>query len=243
MVGKGRELNIGRRHMLIGTAVMPLIGCMPNRPDKDVPFQPQPKKQAATTAEPNATIAPNQLVELVKLDPSIRLDMRYATTNNFTGRQLYDQPRAFLIGAAAAALVKASSLARAEGYGLTIFDAYRPWRVTKQLWDATPRGPKRNYVANPKRGSKHNRGCAVDLSLHDLPTGALTEMPTGFDDFSEKAHRDYQGAGDIANANRARLQRYLEQVGFIGLSNEWWHFDFIGWEKYPVMDIPFDQIG
>ena len=182
-------------------------------------------------------------MELVKLDPSIKLDMRYATTNNFTGRVLYDEARAFLTVAAAQALARASAAARAEGFGLTIYDAYRPWRVTKQLWDAAPVGPKKNYVANPKRGSKHNRGCAVDLTLHDLKTGAPVEMPTEFDDFSEKAHRDYAGASAVAITNRARLQRYLEAQGFVGLSNEWWHFDFTGWENYPVMDVPFNEIA
>ena len=97
-------------------------------------------------------------------------------------------------------------------------------------------------MANPKRGSKHNRGCAVDLTLHDLRTGQLIEMPTEFDDFSEKAHRDYMGATPAALANRARLQGYLEAEGFVGLSNEWWHFDFTGWEQFPVMDIPFNKV-
>ena len=97
-------------------------------------------------------------------------------------------------------------------------------------------------MANPKRGSKHNRGCAVDLTLHDLRTGQLVEMPTEFDDFSEKAHRDYMGATPAALTNRARLQGYLEAEGFVGLSNEWWHFDFTGWEQFPVMDIPFNKV-
>ena len=137
---------------------------------------------------------------------------------------------------------RASKAAQADGFGLTIYDAYRPWRITKTLWEATPLGPKKEYVADPKRGSKHNRGCAVDLTLHDLRDGRLVEMPTEFDDFSEKAHRDYMGASATAISNRARLARYLEAEGFVGLSNEWWHFDFTGWEQFPVMDIPFNQI-
>lgn len=228
---------LSRRQVALGLALMPLAGCAPARPDKDVAFI--PAKQAGTLAATD----PGRLVELVKIDPTIRLDMRYATTNNFTGTVLYSEARAFLTAPAAAAVARANAAARAEGYGLTIFDAYRPWRVTKKLWDATPVGPKKNYVANPKRGSKHNRGCAVDLSLHDLATGQLVEMPTGFDDFSEKAHRDYMGASATAIANRARLQRYLEAEGFVGISNEWWHFDFNGWEKFPVLDIPFDKLG
>jgi zinc D-Ala-D-Ala dipeptidase len=237
MAGAREPLRLSRRSVVLGLAIVPLATCTLPRPDKDVPFIPAEKAGALSPEDPN------RLVELVKLDPTIRLDMRYATANNFTGRVLYDEARAFLAVAAAKAVVRANAAARAEGFGLTIYDAYRPWRVTRQLWDATPVGPKKNYVANPKRGSKHNRGCAVDLTLHDLKTGALVEMPTEFDDFSEKAHRDYAGASPIAIANRARLQRYLEAEGFFGLSNEWWHFDFTGWEKYPVMDVPFDKIA
>ena len=230
-------MKFGRREVVLGLAIVPLATCVPMRPDKDVPFIPAKKAAALAPGDPK------RLVELVKLDPTIKLDMRYATANNFTGRILYSEARAFLTVAAAQAVVRASAAARAEGFGLTIYDAYRPWRVTKQLWDATPVGPKKDYVANPKRGSKHNRGCAVDLTLHDLKTGALVEMPTEFDDFSEKAHRDYAGASPAAIANRARLQRYLEAEGFVGLSNEWWHFDFTAWQDYPVMDVPFIQIG
>jgi zinc D-Ala-D-Ala dipeptidase len=237
MADSRRNLDIGRREVALGLVVLPLASCAPARPDKDVPFVAAPRNRAESAGGD-----PKRLLELVTLDPSIKLDLRYATANNFTGHILYDNARAFLAVAAAQALVRASKNARADGYGLTIFDAYRPWRVTKKLWDATPRGPKKNYVANPKKGSKHNRGCAVDLSLHDLKTGTLVEMPSGFDDFSEKAHRDYMGAGEIANANRSRLQSYMEAEGFVGLSNEWWHFDFTGWQNYPVLDIPFSQI-
>ncbi len=237
MAGQGRQINLSRRQVALGLALLPLSGCAPARPDKDVPFIP------ARQAKDLAAADPGRLVELVKVDPNIRLDMRYATTNNFTGVILYDEARAFLTAPAAQAVARASTAARAEGFGLTIYDAYRPWRVTKKLWDATPAGPKKNYVANPKRGSKHNRGCAVDLTLHDLANGQLVEMPTEFDDFSEKAHRDYMGASTRAIENRARLQRYLEAEGFSGLSNEWWHFDFNGWEQFPVLDIPFDKLG
>ena len=237
MAGQGRNVDLSRRQVALGLVILPLAGCAPNRPDKDVPFVAAPK-----TSEKVSDSDPKRLLELIKLDPSITLDLRYATANNFTGHVLYDEARAFMAASAAQSLVRAHKRAQVDGYGLTIFDAYRPWRVTKKLWDATPRGPKKNYVANPKKGSKHNRGCAVDLSLHDLRTGAVIEMPSGFDDFSEKAHRDYMGAGPIANANRARLQGYMEAEGFIALSNEWWHFDFTGWQNYPVLDIPFSQI-
>jgi zinc D-Ala-D-Ala dipeptidase len=237
MVGERRQLGLTRREVAFGLAIIPLATCVPAGPDKDVAFI--PARRAASLSPQD----PKRLLELVKLDPAIKLDMRYATTNNFTGRVLYSEARAFLTAPAAQAVARASKAAQADGFGLTIFDAYRPWHVTKQLWDATPAGPKKNYVANPKRGSKHNRGCAIDLSLHDLKTGTLIEMPSEFDDFSEKAHRDYMAASPAAIANRTRLQHYLETEGFVGLSNEWWHFDFTGWEQYPVMDIPFDEIS
>jgi D-alanyl-D-alanine dipeptidase len=229
-------MSFSRREVAFGLAALPLASCVPVGPDRDVSFIP------ASAAARIKADDPKRLIELVTLDPAIRLDMRYATANNFTGRVLYDEARAFLAAPAAQAVARASKAAQADGFGLTIYDAYRPWRITKKLWDATPVGPKKEYVANPKRGSKHNRGCAVDLTLHDLRTGQLVEMPTEFDDFSEKAHRDYMGATPAALANRARLQRYLEAEGFVGLSNEWWHFDFTGWEQFPVMDIPFNKV-
>jgi D-alanyl-D-alanine dipeptidase len=227
---------LSRREVAFGLAALPLASCVPVGPDRDVSFIP------ASAAARLKADDPKRLIELVTLDPAIKLDMRYATANNFTGRVLYDEARAFLVAPAAQAVARASKAAQADGFGLTIYDAYRPWRITKKLWDATPVGPKKEYVANPKRGSKHNRGCAVDLTLHDLRTGQLVEMPTEFDDFSEKAHRDYMGATPAALTNRARLQGYLEAEGFVGLSNEWWHFDFTGWEQFPVMDIPFNKV-
>ncbi|WP_397603815.1 M15 family metallopeptidase [Sphingorhabdus sp.] len=236
MAGEGRGISLSRRAVAFGLAALPLVGCAPVGPDRDVPFIPASKAAALKPDDPK------RLLELIKLDPAIRLDMRYATSNNFTGRVLYDEARAFLAAPAAEAVARASKMAQSDGFGLTIYDAYRPWRITKKLWDATPVGPKKDYVANPKRGSKHNRGCAVDLTLYDLQTGQLVEMPTEFDDFSEKAHRDYIGVSAAAIANRARLARYLEAEGFVGLSNEWWHFDFTGWEQFPVMDIPFNKI-
>jgi zinc D-Ala-D-Ala dipeptidase len=201
----------------------------------------QPKQSATKPQVPDGK--PGDLVELTTLDASIKLDIRYATTNNFTGMVLYNQPRAFLVRAAADALIRAQLRARGDGFGLTIFDGYRPLSVTKKLWDATPPGPKRNYVANPKKGSRHNRGCAVDLSLHDLKTGALVEMPSGYDDFSSRAHRDFMEATPAAIANRARLESYMQAEGFRGMSNEWWHFDYRGWENFPILNIPFTKIG
>jgi D-alanyl-D-alanine dipeptidase len=227
-----RVKKIDRRTAIAGFAALPLLGCDGRAENVNRKAYPQPKKPSE----------PVGLIELVRLDPSIRLDIRYATKNNFTGRQLYSQPRAFLTKPAAQALLNAHKAVQREGFGLTIYDAYRPWRVTKALWNATPPGPKRNYVANPKRGSKHNRGCAVDLTLHRLTDGAEVEMPSGYDEFTPRAHRNFAGAPPEALRHRALLERIMEAAGFRGASNEWWHFDFIGWQAYPLLDIPFEEL-
>jgi zinc D-Ala-D-Ala dipeptidase len=224
---------IDRRTITVGLAAIALSGC--DKPAKKVTAKEQRK--------PTAPAHPSGLIELITLDPTIRLDIRYATENNFTGRQLYDQARAFLIAPAVNALIRAHRAAKAEGFGLTIYDAYRPWRVTKALWDATPAGPKKNYVANPKKGSKHNRGCAVDLTLHALASGDQVAMPSGYDEFSPRAHRNFTAAPAEALLHRDLLQKLMETEGFRGASNEWWHFDFAGWEKYPVLDIPFEALA
>jgi zinc D-Ala-D-Ala dipeptidase len=227
-----KHIDPDRRLLTIGLLALPLAGCN----DAAAP-QPKAPTQPQVPPEPKSG-----LTELVRLDPTIRLDIRYATPNNVTGKVLYAQPRAFLVRPAADALVRVHQALAAQGYGLTIFDAYRPWRVTKALWDATPPGPKRNYVANPKRGSKHNRGCAIDLTLHELQSGQQLAMPSGYDEFTKRAHRDFADAPAEAIANRSMLETAMQQQGFRGASNEWWHFDFVGWANYPILDVPFEDI-
>ena len=219
--------RVSRRQTLAGIASVGVVGCEA----RTKPAAPIAKRGGSET----------ELVEIVSLDPTIRLDLRYATTNNFTGRILYNQARAFLQKDAATALARAHRRAQADGYGLTLFDAYRPWAVTKQLWDATEPA-KRQYVADPKTGSRHNRGCAVDLTLHRLSDGTVVEMPSAFDDFSERAHRNFSDASEIAIANRARLARYMEAERFEGRWDEWWHFDFDDWMRYPVRNVPFEAL-
>lgn len=182
------------------------------------------------------------LVELIKLDPSLRLDIRYATSNNFLGRPVYTEARAFLQREAARALVRVNRKLRRKGYGLAIFDGYRPWSVTKIFWDATPE-EKRAFVADPRKGSRHNRGCAVDLTLFDLKTGAEVLMPSDFDDFSERAHPDYQGGTAEARRNRDLLRAAMESEGFTVYENEWWHFDYKDWQKYAILNISFHEIA
>ena len=182
------------------------------------------------------------LVELVTLDPTIKLDVRYATTNDFLGTPVYTQARAFLQRPAAEALVRANHELKGLGYGLIIHDGYRPWYVTKIFWDATP-DDKKIFVADPQSGSKHNRGCAVDLSLYDLKTGLEVEMPSGYDEMSERAYADYPGGTDEERARRAVLKQAMEKQGFAVIPKEWWHFDYKDWKQYPILNVKFEDLG
>lgn len=181
------------------------------------------------------------LVELVRLDAALRLDVRYATSNNFVGRPVYAEARAFLQRPAADALLRALSALRPKGYGLLVFDGYRPWSVTRVFWDSV--APEhRAFVADPAKGSKHNRGCAVDLSLWDLATGREVEMPSAYDEMSDRAHPDYAGGTAAGRAARDLLRAAMEAEGFTVESNEWWHFNYKDWPLYPILDIPFTAI-
>jgi len=183
------------------------------------------------------------LVELRTLDLMLRLDVRYATTNNFMRHPMYREARAFLQRPAAEALVRAHQSLKGRGYGLLIFDGYRPWSVTKAFWDAaTPEQRAIEFVANPKKGSRHNRGCAVDLTLCDLATGKEVEMPSGYDEFSERAFPDYAGGSAEARARRDFLRQTMEANGFTVYKAEWWHFDYNDWRHYPILNVPFEAI-
>lgn len=182
------------------------------------------------------------LVELTTVDPTIHLDIRYATPNNFTGRVVYDEARAFLQRPAAEALVRVSAALKDKGYGLLVFDGYRPWRVTKLFWDITSQEKRdAGFVANPAKGSKHNRGAAVDLSLYDLSTGREVEMPSPYDEFTERADPDYAGGTSEQRERRDFLRAAMEKEGFTVDPGEWWHFNFKGWQEYPILDIPFRE--
>jgi len=191
-------------------------------------------------AESGAFLAP-ELVEPARLDATIRLDIRYATTNNFLGGVVYSSARAFLQRPAALALGRAARVLRPLGLGILIHDAYRPWYVTKVFWDATP-AASRWLVADPARGSKHNRGAAVDLTLYDLATGVPVEMPSTYDEATPRALSDYPGGTSRQRWHRALLRRVLEAEGFIVNPSEWWHFDFRDWQRYQILNIPFEDI-
>lgn len=180
------------------------------------------------------------LIELIKLDPTFKLDIRYATENNFLGHSLYEEACAFLQTPAAEALVRVHGKLKEKGYGMIIFDGYRPWYVTKLFWDKFPHF--RGYLADPAKGLRHNRGCAVDLTLFNLKTGREVPMPSAFDDFTERAHPEYRGGTAEERAARDMLRSMMESERFAVYENEWWHFDYRDWREYPIVNLKFSDI-
>ena len=181
------------------------------------------------------------LVELIKLDPSIKLDIRYATNNNLVGKPVYTEARAFLQRPAAEALVRIHQKLKPLGYGLLVFDGYRPWSVTKLFWDITSKENKK-FVADPKKGSRHNRGCAVDLSLYNLKTGKEDSLPGVYDEMSERSYPNYTGGTEEQRKMRDLLRSNMDSEGFTVYDFEWWHFDYKDWKLYPIGNIPFSKI-
>jgi len=181
------------------------------------------------------------LVDLAKLDETIKFDIRYATDNNFLGTPLYTSARAYMQRPAAEALVRVHKKLIGEGYGLAIFDAYRPWYVTKMFWEATPE-KQRIFVADPSKGSRHNRGCAVDLTLYNCKTGRLIDMVSGYDEMTERSYPDYPGGTALQRWHRDLLRRAMEAEGFTVYEAEWWHFDYKDWRKYPILNMTFEEL-
>lgn len=177
-------------------------------------------------------------VEIIKLNPKIQLDMRYATSNNFLGEKVYQQARCFLRLPAANALDKVQKELETIGLGLVVFDGYRPLSVQKKMWEIMPDG---RYVANPKKGSRHNRGMAVDVSLVDS-VGTPLQMPTPFDSFEREAHHDFMHLANRVKQNRWILKTIMEKHGFSSIRTEWWHYDYQGWKAYKVLDKSFKEL-
>jgi D-alanyl-D-alanine dipeptidase len=180
-----------------------------------------------------------QLVELKKFIPNLKLDIRYATKNNFAKQAVYKQARAFARLPVAKALKNVQAELNKSGLGLKIFDGYRPYSVTVKFFDIAS---DKNFVANPKDGSRHNRGCAMDLTIINLKTGKDLHMPTPYDSFAAAASSDYKDLPADAIKNRDLLINVMERNGFRVLDNEWWHFDFNGWKNYELMDIGFEEL-
>jgi D-alanyl-D-alanine dipeptidase len=189
---------------------------------------------SSCTANPN-----NRLMEIKKAIPGIILDIRYATRNNFMNQVMYKQARAFARKPVVEQLKKIQAELSHKGYGLKIFDAYRPYAVTVAFYK---KASDKAFVANPKKGSKHNRGCAVDLTLVDLKTGKDVAMPTPYDSFAAEASPTYKGLPGPVTKNRDYLISVMHRYGFRVIDNEWWHYDFIGWKNYALMDIPFERL-
>ncbi|MDQ3061755.1 MAG: serine hydrolase [Acidobacteriota bacterium] len=200
-------------------------------------------KEALAAQPPKETgdFRPTDLVELTKLDPTIKLEIRYATTNNFLGAVFYSQARAFLQRPAAESVARVNRKLREQGYGLLVHDAYRPWYVTKVFWDATP-DDKKLFVADPSQGSRHNRGAAVDLTLYDLKTGKPVEMVGTYDETTDRSYPNYPGGTDLQRWHRELLRDTMESEGFTVYEAEWWHFDYQDWRSYRIGNVRFEDI-
>lgn len=201
---------------------------------KQIALASSPPKEAGSFRTP-------ELVDLAGLDPAIKFDIRYATENNFVGSRFYDVPRAFLQRPAADALLRVHRKAENYGLGVLVYDAYRPWYVTKMFWEATP-ADLRHFVADPAKGSRHNRGAAVDMTLYDRATGRPVETVAGYDEFSTRAYPQFPGGTSRQRWYRHLLRRLMEEEGFAVYEYEWWHFDFGDWRKYPILNVPFDEV-
>ena len=192
-------------------------------------------KEAKAAAPPKEAgdFLPSHLVEVRSLDKSIALDVRYATTRNFLATPVYGKEQVMLQEPAAQALARAHRALKALGLGLMLHDGYRPWFVTWVFWNATPEA-SREFVADPAKGSKHNRGCAIDLTLFDLKTKQPLELTGLYDEMSPRSYPDYPGGTSRQRALRERLRRTMEAEGFTVYESEWWHFDYKDWPRYAI---------
>jgi D-alanyl-D-alanine dipeptidase len=180
-----------------------------------------------------------ELIDLEKLIPGLVLDIRYATTNNFTGERIYTLAKAYARKSVAEALKRAQAVLKEKGLGIKVFDAYRPYKATVRFYEVYK---DTTYVASPYKGSRHNRGCAIDMTLIDLKTGQELKMPTGYDSFQKAAWPSTPVADPEVRKNRQLIIDVMKQQGFKVNGSEWWHFDFIGWTKYDVLDIDFEEL-
>jgi D-alanyl-D-alanine dipeptidase len=216
------------------------------KPFRIVPLRPleELRKEALAAAPPEekGDFRKPDLIDLARLDETIKLDVRYAGDDNFAGTPFYPAgARAFLQKPAAEALVRVHRKLADQGYGLLIHDGYRPWYVTKMFWEATPER-QRIFVADPSKGSRHNRGCAVDLTLYDRNSGRPVKMTGGYDEFSDRSYPDYLGGTAAQRWHRDLLRRAMEDEGFAVYEAEWWHFDYKDWRNYPILNLPFDRL-
>ena len=218
--------------------------------DKDTVFRIEPlepvnalreRALAATPPPEKREFLEADLIDLARVGARLHFDIRYATTNNFMGAAFYRRPQAFLQRPAANALLRVAERVERQGFGLLVYDGYRPWHVTKMFWDATP-DPMKDFVADPTKGSRHNRGCAVDLTLCDPSNGKPVAMVSGYDEFRPRAAADYPGGTSLERWHRKILRDAMEAEHFRVLSEEWWHFDYQEWRRYPILNQTFDVL-
>ena len=227
---------IHRKWLTLAGVLLAVCACAPSLPRNEYGLEVVADKDLylRTVAEDPS----KELVALQEVVPGISLDIRYATSDNFMREQLYPVAKALLRRPAAESLVEVQQDLEERGLGLKVFDAYRPYEVTERMWE-----PVQNpgYVADPAKGSRHNRGCAVDLTLVDR-NGEELLMPTGFDDFTERAGRYYKDLPEEAIRNRDLLREVMEARGFVALETEWWHYDYQGWERFELLDLPLIEL-
>jgi D-alanyl-D-alanine dipeptidase len=221
------------RHVLLFVFLLPLVAVAQKNK-----YGLNPTKLEAYKASVKENSA-KELVDLEKLIPGLVLDIRYATTNNFTGERIYTLAKAYARKPVAEALKQAQMVLKEKGLGIKVFDAYRPYKATVKFYEVYH---DTTYVASPYKGSRHNRGCAIDMTLIDLKTGQELKMPTGYDSFQKAAWPSTPVKDPEVRKNRALIIEVMKQQGFKVNSSEWWHFDFIGWTKYDVLDIDFEEL-
>jgi CubicO group peptidase (beta-lactamase class C family)/D-alanyl-D-alanine dipeptidase len=239
--GVATEVRIGEvtfpRRKLGGTEG-PFFHIHPVKPIDEL----RPEALAAKPPAETGDFLKPDLVDVTTLDPKIKLDIRYATSRDFLGAPVYTEAKAFMQRPAAQALARVAHKLERQGYGLLIHDAYRPWYVTKIFWDATP-PDKHRFVADPREGSRHNRGCAVDLTLYNLATGEPVPMTGHYDEMTERSYPFYPGGSSLERWDRNLLRRAMESEGFTVYEFEWWHFDYKDWRRYPILNLTFEQLS
>jgi zinc D-Ala-D-Ala dipeptidase len=224
-------------HFILFTAIALLLFAQACKTDRQDLFI------VDTVEEYRAQVAENpdmKLVDIEKHIDNIFLDIRYATEDNFTGELIYTEPMAFLRRPVADALKKVQDSLSLYDLGLMVYDAYRPYAATVKFYEVYP---DPDFVADPQFGSRHNRGCAVDVTLIELATGIEIPMPTDYDEFTERAHPEYMDFPEEVIANRSFLFDLMAHYGFTHYPTEWWHFDYEGWENYPLMDLSFEELS
>jgi D-alanyl-D-alanine dipeptidase len=225
-----------KRGFLVCTFLWIIIFTNPARAQNKYGLRPMKWAEYTVSVEKNPE---NELINLQEFIPGLRLDIRYATTHNFTGEKIYNLARAYARKPVAEALKKIQADLARQGLGLKIFDGYRPYSATVKFYELYR---DTTYVASPYKGSRHNRGCALDLTIVDLKTGEELKMPTEYDSFRKEAWPSTPVADPLVRKNRQTLIDAMEKHGFKVNASEWWHFDFIGWQQFAVMDIDFEEL-